>query len=290
MKLQIELQKTAGFFTYYFKGLYQRLDQSHVFLTAGGLAFSLFTCIVPFMLIIFSLLGRLLEIPNVQQQINLFIDTAIPYEQSAQWVKEVVYNRIDEFRHYRFEAGWLGGVGLLIAASGLFSSMRTILNSIYGVSRSRHVIIGKLRDLGMVALVLLFFLFSMFLFPALETVKGFLEKIRFLSELQIGLLEKELFSLLSLSVMFGIFYMLYSFVSYEKLQRKVVAASALWAALLWEIAKRLFGYYLAHIAALNRIYGAYLFLIIVAFWIYYSSIAFIIGGHIGQLYRERKKR
>ncbi len=63
--------------------------------------------------------------------------------------------------------------------------------------------------------------------------------------------------------------------------------SALMATIFWEIARQIFGYYLAHAAALDRVYGAYLFLVAVVLWIYYSSLMFILGAEIGQLYRER---
>jgi len=41
-------------------------------------------------------------------------------------------------------------------------------------------------------------------------------------------------------------------------------------------------------ATLNRIYGTYALIVVVAFWIYYSSILFLVGAEIGQLYRERR--
>jgi len=64
--------------------------------------------------------------------------------------------------------------------------------------------------------------------------------------------------------------------------------SALSSSILWEIAKRIFGYYIYHSSMINKIYGTYAIMLIVIFWIYYSSLTFIIGAEIGQLYRERK--
>ena len=37
-----------------------------------------------------------------------------------------------------------------------------------------------------------------------------------------------------------------------------------------------------------KIYGTYVLFVVVAFWIYYSSIVFIIGAEIGKLYSDRK--
>jgi membrane protein len=68
----------------------------------------------------------------------------------------------------------------------------------------------------------------------------------------------------------------------------VPLVSAIAATFFWEIARQLFGYYITNVATLNRIYGTYALLVIVAFWIYYSSILFLVGAEIGQLYRERR--
>jgi membrane protein len=288
-RLKSRTAPKGRFFSHYLVGLYKRLDQNHVFLLAGGLSFSLFSCLVPFVLIIFSVIGRLLDVPDVQNQIDLFLNAAIPYPEVSAFLKEVFANRIGDFRLFRSTAGYLGIIGLLFASSGLFSSMRTILNSIYGVSKRRHIIVGKLRDFGMVLLVLLFFLMFAFILPVLEFFKGFYFIQKMLDFIELNFIEKQMISLLTFALMYGVFFMLYKFISYEKLKKRVVVVSAFWAALLWEIAKQLFGYYLTHAASLTRVYGAYLFVVAGAFWIYYSSIAFIAGGYIGQLYRERNQ-
>jgi membrane protein len=88
------------------------------------------------------------------------------------------------------------------------------------------------------------------------------------------------------TIIFFLFFILYHFVPYEKLGNVSTAVSALVAAIFWEIARQLFGYYLAHAAALDRVYGAYIFVVAVVLWIYYSSLMFILGAEIGQLYRE----
>jgi membrane protein len=83
------------------------------------------------------------------------------------------------------------------------------------------------------------------------------------------------------------FSIIYYLIPYERLGIGVVIVSAFWATLLWEIAKQAFGYYVTNVATIGRIYGAYVMIVVVAFWIYYSSIVFVLGAEIGQLYRER---
>ena len=80
----------VGFVKHYFGGLYYRTDRNHLFLLSGGLAFSLFVCIIPMTLIIFWLLGKFLNSAEVEVQIITLIDTLIPYETYSAFVKEII--------------------------------------------------------------------------------------------------------------------------------------------------------------------------------------------------------
>lgn len=275
------------FFVHYFGGLYHRTDEHHIFLYGGGLAFSLFVCIIPFVLIIFSILGAVLEMSSVEDQIVTFIYTIIPYKEYAAYAQKIIFSRIQEVIAFKAVAGYIGGFGLFFAASGLFSSMRTILNKIFVITEDKHAVIGKLRDFGMVLLVIAFILSSTIILPAITIIKNAADQVRFLRFLQLGIVEHMLITMVSFLIIFMFFYIFYSFIPYAKLGSKVPALSAFWAAALWELAKRVFEYYITHLATFNRIYGTYAFVVVLAFWIYYSSILFILGAEIGQLYRER---
>lgn len=290
IRLVKRLKSPGPFLRHYLGGLYHRIDEHHVFLLAGGLAFSLFVCIVPFVLIVFSVLGLILEASSLEQEIISYVDKFIPYEQYASFVKQIIFSRLDEFRIYKNIAGYIGVVGLLFAASSLFSSMRTVLNRVYCVDISKHVVIAKLRDLGMILLVLLFFLVSTTSLPLLEIIKDSAYKIKILEFFRLSFVQNILFSVASFSIVFIMFFTLYYLVPYDKLGKRVTAISALSATVLWEIAKQAFGYYITNFASLTRVYGTYVLMIVVVFWIYYSSITFILGAEIGQLYRERRER
>ena len=279
--------KIKSFVIYYYNGLVKRIDEHHVFLFAGGLAFSIFICIIPFVLIIFAVLGNLLDSTYVQFQINTLIETIIPYSRYSEFVKKIIFNRINEVIAYRNIAGIIGGFGLLFAASSLFSSMRTILNKVYGVEIDVNIFIAKLRDFALVFMVIIIFFITTISMPTIDLLRqkaGEYNTFEFLSN---GIFSHVIFSLLSLLLIFIVFTVLYVTVPLRKLGRKATLMSALWAAVLWEAAKQLFGYYLYNFAAFNRIYGAYALVVVVAFWIYYSSVVFIVGAEIGHLYYER---
>jgi membrane protein len=288
LNLKPAFKKIKSFLKHYIGGLYKRIDDHHVFLLAGGLAFSLFVCIIPFVLILFSVLGGLLDSTYVQVQINTLIDTIIPYSQYSEFVKKIIFTRINEVIEYKNIAGIIGGFGLLFAASGLFSSMRTILNRVFGVETDVSVIIGKLRDFALVLMVLLIFFVTTITMPVLNVLLQTADNWKYLEFLRTGIVERILISLISFSLILIVFSILYLAVPLKKLGKRATLISALWASILWEAAKQLFGIYLYNYAAWGKIYGAYALFVVVAFWIYYSSVIFIIGAEIGRLYYERK--
>ncbi len=267
-------------------GLYHRVDDHHIFLLAGGLAFSLFICIIPMVLIIFSILGNLLKEPSIAAEITSFIEKVVPYEQYALKAKDIVFSRVDEFVIYKNLAGIVGIIGLLIAASGLFSGMRTTLNTIYRVPPTASVLIGKLRDIGLVLIVVIYFLLSTTVLPGLDISQTMAAKFGFMGKFHLEFLSEFALRFFSLLLIFISFIFIYFSIPQRRLPGRVITISALSATILWYLAQRLFGFYISNFFTLKRIYGAYFFIIVVAFWIYYTSLVFILGAEIGQLYRE----
>ncbi len=286
-------RKTREFLGYYVGGIYSRLDKNHSFLQAGGLAFSIIVCIVPFVLIIFSLLGFVLENPQIQIEINSSINRIIPYPDAASWIKEVVFARAQEFKVNKSLTGILGIFGLLLASSRLFASMRTILNISYKARLKGSLfsgIVAKLRDFGMVFLVLFYFLLATTIIPGLAGLVDIAKKVGILEFLHIQIIGDLIVFVISYIIIAFAFFIIYYFVPQAHLPLKTIIVSALWGALFWWLAEYLFGIYIGDFLSLKRVYGAYVFIIISILWIYYTSIVFILGAEIGELYRERSFR
>jgi membrane protein len=148
-------------------------------------------------------------------------------------------------------------------------------------------LINKLRDFGLILVVLLFFLLSAAVLPTLQIVTEMANRVELLKNFRFDFLEDLLLRGAAFMIILFMLFLMYFFVPNAKIQKKVALLSALATAIFWEVAKELFGLYIANAVNLKRIYGAYVLAIVVVFWIYYSSIVFILGAEIGQLYRER---
>lgn len=276
-----------GFVKHYFGGLYDRTDRHHLFLLSGGLAFSLFVCIIPMTLIIFWLLGKFLNSAEVEQQIITLIDTIIPYDTYAQFVKDIIFDRVKEVVEYRNIAGWVGIIGLFFAASGFASSLRTILNKINGTDIDINIFLGKLRDFVVIISIVLVFLALILTLPILDFLVSFAQSTPYLQVFNQPIFHRVFTASFSFFIMFLIFAVLYKFMPTQKIRKRSVAMGAFWASVFWVGAKILFGMYLSNFTTFSRIYGAYALGIVVAFWIYYTAAVFMLGAEIGKLFDER---
>lgn len=282
-------QKAGKFFKHYFGGLYVRMDQHHLFLFSGGLAFSLFTCIIPLILIVFWILGNFLSSEEMELQIITFINTVIPYSEYADFVKQIIFSRVEEVIEFKNVAGLLGFAGLFFAASGFFSSMRTVLNKINGVDIEINIFIGKLRDFLVILVAILLFFASILALPLLELFKSIASSTPYLQFFNHPIFQQLFTILVSIFIMLVLMYLFYSFIPTSKIKHRSALVGALWASLFWVGMKVLFGYYLANFQTWGKIYGAYALVIVIAFWIYYTAAVFIIGAEIAKLFDERLK-
>ena len=140
----------------------------------------------------------------------------------------------------------------------------------------------------MVLLVLIFIMMTTAILSVFEIIKDSAGKIEILQKFQLTGAQGMFYFAASLFTIFILFFTLYSLIPNKRLGLKTPAVGAFWAALLWVIATEVFGYYITNMASLKRIYGTYVLFAVVTFWLYYSSVIFLVGAQIAQLYRERK--
>lgn len=281
-----QLLTNAKFYLAYFE---DSVHENHLFLLASGLSFSVFTCIIPLVLVLFAVLGIILNQPQIEQEVGLYIERLIPYPEEAAFVKQLIYERSEDFKLFKNIAGLLGALGLAFMSSGLFASMRTILNRMYKIRSKKPIWSGKLKDLALLLLVLAYFLISITILPTSEAAIEYASRAGILSFIQSESIATFLVSMVSFVIAFASFFMIYWLIPQQRIPAKVLLISALVAAVLWQIANQLFGIYISHGATLKNVYGAYSLIVVTAIWIYYTSVVFIVGAAIGQAYREKTK-
>ncbi len=284
-----KLRKFFDFTSYYFGGLFEKIEDDHIFLSAAGIAFSLILSMIPFLLVVVAILGTIVSPELLMHYVNQLIDTIIPYPDFAQYIEHYISSRIPTAFHYKNIIGYVGVFGLMFTSTWLFSSLRSILNYIFRVEKKKSAWYGLIKDLGMILLLLVIMLLTTTIFPTIQILINSTLQLEILQQLRISSLLTYLLSLSSFFIIFLLFYFFYYIIPYERIGHKVIALSAFWAALLWAIMKYIFGYYVTYFLAAENLYGAFLLLIVILFWIFYSSILFLLGAEIGMLYKNRHK-
>jgi membrane protein len=165
--------------------------------------------------------------------------------------------------------------------------MRTILNSIFGSTEDKGILIGLIRDFGMVLLIIALVLVSTFVLPSINIFIKVTEEVEILQNFRVDSVLQTIFSFTSFIVVLLLFFLFYSIIPYGKLNKKATFVGAFWATILWELARLVFGYYVQAFLQSNKFYEAFLLVLVLLFWLFYASILFIIGAEIAQLYRER---
>jgi membrane protein len=180
----------------------------------------------------------------------------------------------------------------------LFGGVRTALNDIYDVSvrpaPRRHFLLNmlfdKLRDITMVIATVILFLANTALSAALTVIQArgeerVIEPLRFFVS-TLGRLSGEL---LAFAFSVSLFYVTYRYASLRKMPWRTALLASVFTAVLFEVAKRLYGLYLANLASLEGAVGDANIGAVVLFvlWIYYTALVFLLGGVVAETWELR---
>jgi membrane protein len=180
----------------------------------------------------------------------------------------------------------------------LFAGIRTSLNDIYDVSvrpsRPQPFILvyllAKLRDSVMVVGTVFLFLANTLLTTGLAVLQArgtaSVPQLAFFVSSVGRLLGEALAFAFSVSL----FYVTYRHASVRRLPWKTALLASIFTAVLFEVAKRLYGLYLANFASFEAQGGdanlgaAVLFIL----WVYYTAIVFLLGAVVAETWELRK--
>jgi membrane protein len=179
----------------------------------------------------------------------------------------------------------------------LFAGVRTALNEIYDVSvrpsRPRHPLIaylhGKLRDAGMVLATLLLFLGNTAVTAGLAYLESRGAEVAPHLRFWVTSLGRFVGEGLAFGFQFVLFYVVYRYASLRRIPGRIAVIASAFSAVFFEVAKRLYGLYLTHIASLERIPGGGQVGAVVLFvlWVYYTAIVFLVGGVVAETWELR---
>jgi len=188
--------------------------------------------------------------------------------------------------------GLLGLVGLIWASTRLFGSLRTVLEIIFEIPPEERlgIVQGKIHDVRMVVVVGSMFLLTISLTTALRWLKNYGVGFLGLGAYNISWFWTLMSMIVAYLITYLMFFFVYRYVPDRWIPRQDAAVAALFSSLLFELAKLIFVSYLAEISRFMELYGSFTNLVLVAFWVYYSSVVFILGGELARIVQVQRGR
>ncbi len=249
------------------------------FFLASGIAFNILVNLIPFMILLLALIGSYLyNDQEVLIQIRVYLKNVAPTMDP-----KITSSLIDVIQD-RQTIGILGFAGLIWFSTWVFSSLQITLNIVFRVTKPRTTMRAIAVDLFMVGFVGVLFLANMILSSLLTFLQG-QGGILAVTEPAIQWILKYLVPFLLTCCMF---FLIFKIIPTNPINFISAMKVSLFTSILWELAKHLFGWYVANIASYSMFYGSLSALVGFVLWVYYSSTILVMGGEL--LYVLEKDR
>lgn len=270
--------------------VYEKAGQDDIFFLAGGIAFNILVAAIPFLLLIVAIFGFVLKtaIDDPQQAAIEYVATILP---ASREVREYTSMFVDEIISGRTRFGLLGLVLFVWTSTRLIGTLRSVLRHIFDLQQDRGIVAGKIFDAKMVIVAGSLFLANTGITAVLEAIQAFGTEWTGLA--LAGPAQALYAQLLAFGFIFLMFVLIYRFLPFRRIPWRVALVAATFTAVVWELLKSMFAWYVANVANYTSTYGNVATLIVLVFWIYYSAVVFILGGEVGQvydMYRVRRKQ
>lgn len=243
---------------------------------ASALAFNLLLYLVPLSLLMVSLLGyTILDSEEAMSEVQSVLRAFLPRSQQAlaENLAAIVANR-----------GLLGFVGFssfFVFSSFLFGSVRTVLNRVLFVKQERTFVHGIGIDLlmmGFTAVLLLLTMGATWFLAVAGAVTERYPSWSILTQPGLIVLSKGVGVILTALL----FYVLYRFPPVATMSPKALVIASVTGAVLFQLAKWGFAWYVAASQENLDLYGVLGGLMFLFMWLYYAAVVFIIGAEVGK--------
>lgn len=267
--------------------IYDKLGRDNIFFMAAGLAFSVVTTLIPLLVLLFAGVGfALASSDTATREVVAAVRRFLPF------ASEEIIGSLLAIVQSRRTVGAIGLLGLVWVATGVVSSVRTVLNSVFEVPESRSLLTGKLFDIVMVFVLGVFFLLSVGFTAVFAVLQDYGVEVLGAAGLRTDWLAPALALGGALLVNVLMFMLLYTTAPARPMPVLPALAGGVVTAVLFEVAKQGFRVYInfAREGTLGPASGSLGAITLLLIWIYYSALVFILGAEAAFAIRARGRR
>lgn len=233
---------------------------------AAGLAFSFLVCLIPLVLLGVAAVGFVLSGEQAAHEVVGQLARNFPV------YRREIARALLALVETRRISGLVGTVALVLFSTQLFSAARLVMHRVFGI-RAKEFLRNLARDAGMVLLLSLFLFLGTVASWLVAWFQGFVLEPAGVSRQWIH----AAWVGLSLTISTTMLYLCYRYLPRRRVRGGAALAGAVIASVLWEVAKRLFHFYVRSIAV-YEMYGSFAVLIAFVMFVYYTCVVFVLGA------------
>jgi membrane protein len=236
---------------------------------AAALSYYTLFSLFPLLLLAIVFSASLLGTEDTRDQVSNVFSLFFPGD-AALILDDAIAAALDE----RGSVSIIAFILLAWSSSSLFGNLEAVLSRTFGVVSTRRIYERRMVGLLMISTFLIFLLASV----VTNLLFSFLDLL-YLNQFNTWLRMASLFVPTAFNA--AIFAMLYGFLPHRaKLRWDAILPSALLGGLAFELAKRVFVYYLSNLSSLNYVYGSVTTVVVFMLWAYYISCLVLICAEI----------
>jgi len=249
---------------------------------AASVSFYAVLSIFPLILALMAIIGWVAGSQSRQNELVEFMVGYLPG--SEQFVRESV----EGVRRLRAAVGVIAVLGLIWSASAVFGSITKVVNRAWDISENLPFYKNKPKQLVMALGVGLLFVASVSLTSFVQWASTIEIGDQTMTDILGGQLVAVALRLPALIISFSIFMAIYKFLPNTNTYWRFVWVGALLAAVLFEVSKGLFLWYLENFARFDQLYGNLASVVILMVWTYICAMVLIAGAEVSSEYERIK--
>jgi membrane protein len=278
----------------FLRRVWDKAGEDDIFFLAGGIAFNVLLAALPFVLILIAVFGWVLKAAVAdpeQAAVDYVLGILPPSDQLAALTRRLVGDVVGG----RTQFGVLGLALFVWTATRFFGSLRSVLKHIFDLPEERGIVEGKIFDGVMVLVAGTLFLLNTGITVVIEAAQSYGVQLLGVAErAETEAFQRALARLLAFAFIYLMFVLIYRFLPLRRTPWRISLVAAAFTAVVWELLKGGFAWYVSTVADYRTTYGTLSTLILLVFWAYYSSVVFVLGGEVAYVYdllrRRRRQR
>jgi membrane protein len=272
------------------RGTWRKGAEDDIFFLAGAISFNVLVAFIPLVLAVLGIAGTVLRFMDAdgQQALLNYVDQVMPDA-----VDVDVVPILQELAHRSTGILSVGTLFFLWIATRLIGTLRTVLRQIFDLAEGRSIVAGKIFDIKMVLAAGTLFALNVALTLGLNLTAGFVSTVLGIDPAEIpfiALATNIWPPFVAFFTLWVMFLLIYRFLPPRRIRWGTAVVAATFTSVLVEVLKYGFSWYVTEVAHFGTAWGNIATFVILIFWIYYTSVVFILGGQVAQVVSMRRVR